>query len=111
LRKEEIFPQKAYFYFQMRTGLTRHEFLENWVEGVARHINDPVQRLRFVRVASPSRVLAPPIPKPMRAVLFPKAIALLLFLLLASATAYLAYHENYGRRPRSGQTAVRVRKD
>jgi hypothetical protein len=75
----------------MRTGLTRHEFFENWVEGVARHIPDPVQRLRFVRVASPSRPLAPPIPKRVRAVLFPKAIAVLLFLLLVSATAYLRF--------------------
>jgi hypothetical protein len=78
----------------MRTGSSREIFFEAWVDGVARHIHDPVQRLRFVRVAGPCGPHTPPIPKRVRALLFPDAIAVLLFLLLVSATAYLGFHEN-----------------
>jgi hypothetical protein len=31
----------------------RGEFFVPWMEGVARHIQDPVARLRFLRVAAP----------------------------------------------------------
>lgn len=84
-------------FYRMRTGSPRHVFFETWVEGVAQHIHDPVQRLRFVRIAVPCQPPAPPVPRRVRAMMFPSAIAVVLFLLLASATAYLAFHENAGR--------------
>jgi len=76
----------------MRTGSSRQAFFDTWVDGVARNLHDPVERLRFVRVAVPCKPLAPRMPKSARAI--PSAVAVLLFLLLAAATAYLAFHEH-----------------
>jgi len=75
---------------------SRHVYFGSWVEGVARHINDPVQRLRFVRVAAPCGDPAPPptLMKRMRAMLFPAAItALILFFL---GVAALCFHFAHG---------------
>jgi hypothetical protein len=84
----------------MPIEISRHEFYEGWLQGVARHINDPVQRLRFVRVAAPSKPATPPRPSRVRAMMFPSVVVVLLSLLLVSATAYLSYHESHTKAPR-----------
>ena len=61
-----------------------------WVEGVARQIGDPVQRLRFLRVAAPC-VPAPSPAHRLRALMFPSAIAAIVFLILAVAAASLSF--------------------
>lgn len=62
-----------------------------WVEGVARQIGDPVQRLRFLRVAVPCVPAESPAQRRLRALMLPSAIAAIFFLILAIAAASLSF--------------------
>jgi hypothetical protein len=61
-----------------------------WVEGVARQIGDPVQRLRFLRVAAPCVPRISPSQRRLRAMILPSAIAALLFFLIAATALSLS---------------------
>jgi len=77
----------------MSSTVWRPESFRTWVEAVARHIGDPVARLRFLRVAAPA---VPAVPTPSRSrrrrillafLALPVAIMALLFLVFAAARA------------------------
>lgn len=70
----------------------RGEFFVPWMEGVARHIQDPVARLRFLRVAAPcvgSR----------SAKSGHRTILLLLLSLAALAVLIIAFAAGHGKAP------------
>src|SRR5579863_10626825 len=62
-----------------------------WVEGVAGHIDDPVVRLRFLRVATPCARPGSPARRRRRAFRLLSELALVLFLILAFAMGWMQF--------------------
>jgi len=70
-----------------------------WVEGVARQIGDPVDRLRFLRVAGPCVPPRSSAARRLRAVMFSSAIAAVFFLILAAAAVALSFVGGHAAPP------------
>jgi hypothetical protein len=48
-----VFVRKQLRFLRRNDGSERREIFMPWMEGVARNIQDPVARLRFLRIAAP----------------------------------------------------------
>lgn len=95
MQKKVRYSWRSRTFYCMSRDLSRQAFFETWVDGVARHIPDPVQRLRFVRVAGPCKTAAPPVIARRRVIVFP-AVRVVVFLMLASVAAWVALYKIFG---------------